>query len=300
MPHTLLPRRLDRRARPRRGGRRRGDAPARRASPTARSCSNPTNAELARGGRLAGRPRADATSTSSSSAPGRPGCRPRCTARRRASARWSSTRAASAARPLELADPQLPRVPARRQRPPARPAGVRAGVGVRRELRVHADASPASRATATGSSSTLSDGGPVRTRAVLLATGASYRRLGVPRARGAERRRRLLRRPHVGGAGRGRPRRLHRRRRQLGRARPRSTSPATRGRSRSWCAPSRSRAGMSDYLVRQVEATPTTSRCGSAPRSSAAAATAGSSTSCCATAPTAHERDRRRPTRCSS
>ena len=39
---------------------------------------------------------------------------------------------------LEFADPQLPRIPARRQREAARSAGLRSGLGLRGELRLHA------------------------------------------------------------------------------------------------------------------------------------------------------------------
>ena len=62
---------------------------------------------------------------------------------------------------------------------------------------------------------TLSGGGQVRTRAVLLATGASYRRHRYSSARGVERRRRLLRGPGLRGGDHGRRRRLRRRRREL-------------------------------------------------------------------------------------
>ena len=48
---------------------------------------------------------------------------------------------------LELADPQLPRLPARRQRRAAARAGVRAGLGLRRETSPSCSASPASSAT---------------------------------------------------------------------------------------------------------------------------------------------------------
>ena len=128
----------------------------------------------------------------------------------------------------------------------------------------------------------LSDGGPVRTRAVLLAMGASYRRLGVPSLEALRRCRRLLRRHDLGGSWTGRPRGLHRRRRKLGGSgrppsRPlhearhawssgrRPSAPACRS---TWCARSRRRA-------------PSTSESG--PRWSVAAATTGSSTSSSAT-----------------
>ena len=62
----------------------------------------------------------------------------------------------------------------------------------------------------------LSDSGPVTARAVLLATGVSYRRLGDPRARRPQWCRCLLRRGGIGGARRGRPTGVHRRGSELG------------------------------------------------------------------------------------
>ncbi len=40
---------------------------------------------------------------------------------------------------LQLAHPQLPRLPSRRQRPASRPRGLRPGLGLRRAVRLHAD-----------------------------------------------------------------------------------------------------------------------------------------------------------------
>ncbi len=79
---------------------------------------------------------------------------------------------------VELADPQLPRLPARRQRRPARPPGIRAGVGLRRTLRLHAerDRAPPGRGPARRD---LSGGTAVVARAVVLATGVTYRRIGI-------------------------------------------------------------------------------------------------------------------------
>ena len=79
------------------------------------------------------------------------------------------------------------------------------------------------------------DGGDVRARAVVVSTGVAYRRLGRRAHRGAGRARRPLRRrddrrPRDGG-----PRRLRRRRRQLGRSGGACTSRASPGRSRSSC-----------------------------------------------------------------
>ena len=63
---------------------------------------------------------------------------------------------------VELADPQLPRLPEGRQRQPARRAGLRAGVGLRRELPVHA---PGDRAQPLGRPAQLSARGrPARQR----------------------------------------------------------------------------------------------------------------------------------------
>ena len=177
---------------------------------------------------------------------------------------------------LELADPQLPRLPARRQRPPARRAGLRAGVGLRRA------ASPSCR-TVTG---LVRDGDRLvarprrrrarsRARAVLLATGATLPPARRPRARGAAaapasstaaRRRRRRR---------WRQRRLRRRRRRTPPGRPRCTSPATRARSRSSCARESLGAGHVALPGAARSRRRRTSRSGSGPRSSAAAATAG-------------------------
>ena len=101
---------------------------------------------------------------------------------------------------------------------------------------------------------TLSDGGRVRTSAVLLAMGASYRRIGVPSLEALNGAGVYYGGPTSEAPATGRPRRLHRRRRQLGRAgraAPRPLRPAGHARD-----PGASlRAGMSEYLVRQVEAT---------------------------------------------
>ena len=111
--------------------------------------------------------------------PGRRASRPRYTAPPRASPRWSWTRASRRPGRLELADPQLPRVPARHQRRPARRAGyeqawvfganfafMQCAVGIQRDadrIRVM-----------------LAQHGAGERRAVILATGVTYRRLGIP------------------------------------------------------------------------------------------------------------------------
>ena len=103
---------------------------------------------------------------------------------------------------VERADPQLPRLPPGRQRPPPGAARLRAGVGLRRQLRLHADASPTLRRDGDGLVVRLSDGSArVRARAVAPRHGRDLPAARHPRARGAERRRRLLRRPGLRGAG---------------------------------------------------------------------------------------------------
>ena len=84
---------------------------------------------------------------------------------------------------LQLADPQLPRLPPRRQRPPARRAGLRAGVGVRRELRVHAARDRASTRRTTGSRVDARGRRPVSARAVILATAPATAGSASPRSR---------------------------------------------------------------------------------------------------------------------
>ena len=102
----------------------------------------------------------------------------------------------------------------------------------------------------------LASGAEVTARAVVIATGVSYRTLDLPaleRFNGvgifygaaiAEAR------SFVGG------RRLHRRRRATLRAKPPSTSPSTPTTSRWWCVRRLSRTSMSDYLITEIDATP--------------------------------------------
>ena len=133
----------------------------------------------------------------------------------------------------------------------------------------------------------LVDGRRVSARAVILATGASYRRLGVPAAGGADRSGRLLRRPGVGGSRVERQGRVHRRRwklRRAGRAAPRPVCPCA---SRSSSVPPRSAAGMSPLPHRGPSKTRRTSRCAPRPRSSAGEATASFRSSSCARRPPA-------------
>ena len=100
------------------------------------------------------------------------------------------------------------------------------------------------------------DGSEVAARAVVIATGVAWRRLGVPRlealvgsgvfygAAGAEARA-TSRAATSSSSGRATPR-----------ARPRSTWPATRGRSRWWSGATALGATMSDYLVTVIAASP--------------------------------------------
>ena len=100
---------------------------------------------------------------------------------------------------LELADPQLPRLPARRQRSPAGGERLRAGVGLRRQVRLHArrDRDPARRRPPLRQ--------PLRRRRGQRPRGHPRhgRHLSPargPRARGSGRGRGLLRRPRLRGA----------------------------------------------------------------------------------------------------
>ena len=258
-------------------------------SPTARSCATPpTPSWWRRPGHRSTR-RAP-SSTSSSWAPGPRGCRPRCTARPRASTRWSSTRAGiggqatssslirnylgfprgvSGRRLAQSAYEQawvfgaqfafmqfVTMLAPRRRRPLGRPLRERAHPRPRRVAR-HRRRVPAHR---------------------------------HPRARGAQRRGRVLRRHRVRGLGHGRPGGVRRRRRQLGgpgRAAPRALR---QRRSRSSCAADSLAAGMSQYLVGQVEATPRLDVRVATEVVGGGGERRGSSTSCCATAPPAARR----------
>ena len=84
---------------------------------------------------------------------------------------------------------------------------------------------------------------------------------GRPRARGAERRGRLLRRVDVRGAGHRRAATSTSSAAPTRPGRPRCTSPATRDTSRSWCGPTASAPACRDYLVQQVRGDARTSRC---------------------------------------
>ncbi len=115
---------------------------------------------------------------------------------------------------LERADPQLPRLPARDQRQPARAAGTRAGVGPGRALRVHADRHRARAGRRRAPPEALG-----RRRGERPRGGPRDRReLSPPRpplAREPQRGRRLLRRHVDRGARDGRSRRLRSRRLEL-------------------------------------------------------------------------------------
>ena len=85
----------------------------------------------------------------------------------------------------------------------------------------------------------LSDGRSVVARAVILATGASYRRLGIPSLEELNGRGRLLRRPHLGGSGadrKGRVRGGRRKLRRPGCAAPRALRRARHARGASFVA----------------------------------------------------------------
>ena len=158
---------------------------------------------------------------------------------------------------LELAHPQLPRaspgasaVGSSPGRPTTRPGSSVPGSPSCRRVTEHRAA------TATGSLVTLSDGSTVRTTGGAARDG---RPLPPPRravARGADRRRGLLRRPDLGGAGPRRAATCSSSAAPTPPGRPCSTSPATPAGSRSSSGASSLRAGMSEYLVSQVEATP--------------------------------------------
>ena len=80
----------------------------------------------------------------------------------------------------QLTDPQLPGLPVGRQRRRAGLAGVPAGLDVRNAVRLRQPGHRPWRTRAGSTSSGLEDGSEVRGRAVIIATGASYRRLAVP------------------------------------------------------------------------------------------------------------------------
>ena len=86
---------------------------------------------------------------------------------------------------VELADPQLPRLPSRRQRPSAGSAGVRAGLGLRRATSPSCRRSTELRARGrTVLSVILSDFGRVQRPRGAAGDRRHYRRLGVAGARG--------------------------------------------------------------------------------------------------------------------
>ena len=93
--------------------------------------------------------------------------------------------------------------------------------------------SPACASRTASTCVVLADGSEIPTRAVIVASGARYRRLDGRRPRTVRRRRRVLRGHRSRSARVPRLRRDRRRRRQLGRARPRSTSRSRAARCRS-------------------------------------------------------------------
>ena len=155
----------------------------------------------------------------------------------------------------ELADPQLPRLPAGRRRRRAGPPRVGASPALRGPVRVHPAGDRADGARRRASRSRCPTGARSIARAVIVAAGVDYRRLGIPAldrlsgrassmARRASRRRRWPGEEVyvVGGANSAGQAALH-----LARFAARVTL-LVRGDSLA--------SGMSDYLITQIEATP--------------------------------------------
>ncbi len=148
-----------------------------------------------------------------SSAPGRPGWRRPCTARRRGCARsWSSARR-PAARPAPRRGSRT--TSASRRASPA--TSSRAGRCSRRGGSAPRSSSRGrSRGSTPATRQVHLDGGDVlRARTIILACGVTWRRLDDRGLRPARRKGHLLRRRPQRGGERPRPRRPHRRRRQL-------------------------------------------------------------------------------------
>ena len=160
---------------------------------------------------------------------------------------------------FQLADPQLPRVRARRHRRRARPAGLSAGVGVRGRVRDQ----PRGRRAGARSRAVR---GRLRRRLHRHRSRAPARHRGQlradrdPWAGGALRRRRLLRRVDVEGLGL-EPRTSTSSAAATRPARPPCICRAPRRGCGCWCAAARSAADMSQYLRRDDRARLRTSRC---------------------------------------
>ena len=119
----------------------------------------------------------------------------------------------------------------------------------------------------------FADGSSIDAHTIILATGVTYRQLARARPGRPDRARGVLRvRAHRGGRLPG-PGRLHRRRRELGRAGRRLPVPARQVGDDPGAAGPRWRRSMSYYLIQQIEDDRRTSPCGPAPRSSRRAAT---------------------------
>ena len=252
----VLARRLGRWARPRRGGRGRGRAPARHL-PRRPGAAGPDERRDHRSGGIGGQP--DEHRLRPPDHRRRTGrvCPPRSTARPRGSARWSSTRAASAARRRRARSIRnYLGFARRRERPPARPAGVRAGVGVRRRVRLPAARHrPPARRT-RHRRHPLRLGTIARPCRCCWRPGASYQRIGVPALEALNGAGVYYGERRLGGARRRGPRGLRGRRGELGRAGRAPPRPVRDVVSRSWSAPTSLASGMSQYLVRQVETAP--------------------------------------------
>ena len=198
--------------------RRRGKAPDRCILPDGKILTDPSNAELAQGGGLAGQPGADGVRPRDRRRVGRPVCRQPCTGPRRDSARLVVDEGGigGQATSSSLIRNYLgfPRgVSGRRLAQQAYEQAWVFGANFAFMQRV-----TDLRREHDELSITLSDGGDVQRPGGAAGDGRQLSPTRHPGARGFERRGRLLRRPGFRGACHGRPRRLRPRWRELGRA----------------------------------------------------------------------------------
>ena len=199
---------------------------------------------------------------------------------------------------LELADPQLPRLRPRGHRGRARPARLPAGVGVRGRVR---DQPGGGRAAARGRAvrgRSATHGYIATGRALLLATGVTYARIGIPGLEALSGAGVYYGASTVEGLGLGERGRVRDRRRQLGR--PGGPAPVALGRPGA-AAGARAVAGRGHVAVPARDDRGDAERRGrsSRPRSSTAAAPGAWSGSSCATTRPAR-RGGSTPRRCSS